>query len=199
MNKDLPIYEVVLDEASGADGIEAISLVQSPAMEKFAEFIMLSEQAQYLELVEAKEKDTFLAAVLIPNKPIYRNDNGREFYIMFSKETIKASNELYMKNGRQNNSTLEHTDKMLDGITMTETWIKEDMINDKSAKYGLSAPVGSWIAMLKTTNPEIKQMAKEGKIRGYSIEGNFIPVLRENLSKEKSILDKIIEILKEYE
>ena len=39
--------------------------------------------------------------------------------------------------------------------------------------YGLDAPVGSWVISMKCENDEIYEMAKNGQVNGFSIEGIF--------------------------
>ena len=87
------IIELILDENDDLTGIEAISVVENPAIEE--EFIAL--KAEEIKLAEVdKEKRILMGAALIPNKPIYRRNGENEFYIFFSKETVlKASQTLH--------------------------------------------------------------------------------------------------------
>ena len=53
-------------------------------------WIALSEQPETIELAQVDEdKRLLLGACLIPNKKIYRNIDGNEFYITFSENTIE--------------------------------------------------------------------------------------------------------------
>ena len=101
------IVELILDEDQEISGIEAISIVENPAIEE--DFVALKNQ-QEIKLAEIdKDKRILLGALLIPNKPIYRRNGEDEYYIYFSKSTVlKASQKLYLQKGNQNNSTLEH-------------------------------------------------------------------------------------------
>ena len=193
------IVELILDEEQEEAGIEAISIVESPAIE--SDFIALA--AEEIKLAEVdKEKQILLGALLIPNKPIYRSGEEGEYYIFFSKETVVKASQMYLKNGYQNNSTLEH-DKALDGLTLVESWIVEDEVQDKSRKYGLNVPVGTWMGAVKVNNKEIwKEYVKTNKVNGFSIEGYFADKMeqpkklaQEDFSKEDEILSKIKNIL----
>ena len=63
------IIELVLDYENNEIGIEAISVVENPAIEE--DFIALN--SNIIELAEAdKENKLLVGALLIPNKPIYR-------------------------------------------------------------------------------------------------------------------------------
>ncbi len=165
------IVELVLDEDQDMAGIEAISIVESPAIEE--DFVAL--KADEIKLAEInKEKKSLMGALLIPNKPIFRNSDDRDdYYIYFSKDTVEKASQLYLKNGNQNNSTLEHQHS-LNGLTLVESWIVEDEKFDKSRKYGMNVPVGTWMGSVKVNNDEVwNDYVKTGKVKGFSIEGYF--------------------------
>jgi len=164
------IVELILDEAQSMMGIEAISIVENPAIEE--NFLAL--KSDEIKLAEVnKEKKILMGALLIPNKPIYRKAGADEYYIYFSKDTVEKASQLYLKNGNQNNSTLEHKHE-LSGLTLVESWIVEDTKFDKSRKYGLDVPVGTWMGAVKVNNDDVwNEYVKTGKVKGFSIEGYF--------------------------
>jgi len=195
----MKIIELILDEEQEDAGIEAISIVESPAIE--SDFVAL--KAEEIKLAEIdKEKRILLGALLIPNKPIFRNGDEGDYYIFFSKNTIVKASQMYLRNGYQNNSTLEHQ-KTLEGLTLVESWIVEDEVQDKSRKYGLNVPVGTWMGAVKVNNDEIwKEYVKTNKVKGFSIEGYFADKMerpkepiQEDLSKDEKTLIKIKELL----
>jgi len=189
------IVELILDEEQEESGIEAISIVESPAIE--SDFVALS--AEEIKLAEVdKDKKILLGALLIPNKPIYRNGDEGEYYIFFSKDTIVKASQMYLKNGYQNKSTLEHA-QALQGLTLVESWIVEDEVMDKSRKYGLNVPVGTWMGAVKVNNDEIwQEYVKTNKVKGFSIEGYFADKMgkpKADLSEDEKLLNKIVNIL----
>ena len=189
----MKLIELILDDDE-AIGVEAISVVENPAIE--SDFIALSNQEIKLAEIN-KEKRLLMGALLIPNKPIPRNGKGDEIYfIFFSKDTITKASQMYLQNGNQSNSTLEH-DSQLKGLTLVESWIVEDKQKDKTALYGLDVPVGTWMGSVKVDNDEIwNSYVKTGKVKGFSIEGYFADKL-EKPKAELSAQDKIINELKE--
>jgi len=163
------IVELILDDQE-ITGIEAISVVENPAIEE--DFIALKNEEIKLAEVSG-EKRILLGALLIPNKPIYRRKGDDEYYIYFSKDTVEKASQLYLQNGNQNKATLEHQHS-INGLTLVESWIVEDEKHDKSRKYGLNVPVGTWMGAVKVNNEEIwEQFVKTGKVKGFSIEGYF--------------------------
>ena len=197
------IVELILDEEQEESGIEAISIVESPAIE--SDFVALKNEEVKLAEVD-KDKRILLGALLIPDKPIYRYSEEGEYYIFFSKDTVCKASQMYLRNGYQNATTLEH-DKVLTGLTLVESWIVEDEIQDKSRKYGLNVPVGTWMGAVKVNNEEIwKEYVKTNKVKGFSIEGYFADKLespkksvKKDMAKDQSdkeVLSEIIKILK---
>ena len=163
------IVELILDEDQEI-GIEAISVVENPAIEE--DFIALKSQEFKLAEVD-NEKRILMGALLIPNKPIYRRNGEDEYYIYFSKDTVLKASQMYLMQGKQNNSTLEHQ-YQLNGLSLVESWIVEDKVHDKSVKYGMDLPVGTWVGAVKVNNEQIwQEFVKTGKVKGFSIEGYF--------------------------
>lgn len=159
--KKLKCYSVGLDS-----DVFAISLVDEPAIE--SNFIYLSKEKPVQICLETSEKHIVMGAVLIPDKPIYRNQDGEEFYIQFSKETIEKLAHDYLANDRVYSFTKEHDD-VAENIYVVETWLKTSE-NDKSKDYDLDVPIGSWMVMAKVENDEIWNRIKEGELQGFSIE-----------------------------
>jgi hypothetical protein len=177
----MDIIELVIDEKHEALAIDAVSLVENPAIESF--WIFLNKQDKpNLSLAKIDEhKRLIIGAALIPNKQIYRRDeNGKEFYCYFSEATVKRASELYLKNNNQSSATYEHRERV-DNITTVESWIVEDTKNDKSNIYNLNLPKGSWVISMKVDNEEIWQDILAKKVKGFSIEGFYVDKLA-NLS-----------------
>jgi len=167
----MKIIELLIDEEALLSGIEAISIVDRPAIQE--NFITLKEQAK-VELAEVdKEKRILMGPALIPNKNIYRADGEDEYYIYFSDDTVRKASELFLARGNQNKSTLEH-EASLHGLTVVESWIIEDEVHDKSRKYNFDLPVGTWMVSMKVNNDEVwEKYVKTGLVKGFSIEGYF--------------------------
>lgn len=188
MNK---IIELVIDENDETSGIDAVSVVHSPAIEE--NFIALKKHEVELKEVDA-EKRILMGAALVPNKQIYRrNEKDEEYYIYFSEKTVRKASELFLMRSNQNNATYEHKDK-LEGLSVVESWIIDDEKSDKSRLYGFDLPKGTWMISMKVNNDEVWKDVKEGKVKGFSIEGYFADKYEMSLIDEDALL---IEKLKE--
>ena len=192
----MKLFEMKLDEEAIANGVSAISLVESPAIEE--NFIALAEQKIELKEIDA-EKRILMGAALIPNKKIYRvNEKTKEeFEIFFSEQTVRQAMELFFKKGNQSKATQEHA-KSIDGMTVVESWLIEDKVHDKSVKYGFNLPKGTWMISMKVDNDQVWNDVKEGKVKGFSIEGFFADKLEMSMEqKEKSeIIEQLKSLLK---
>ena len=165
----MDIIELFIDEEDEVSGISAVSLVEAPAIE--SDWIALKNQEFKFAEVD-KEKRILLGAALIPSKPIYRQSEDNEYYIYFSKSTVRKASELFFKRGNQNKSTLEHEVPLTD-LTVVESWIVEGE-QDKSRHYNLDVPIGTWMLSMKVENDDIwNNYVKTGKVKGFSIEGYF--------------------------
>lgn len=168
--EELETFELFVDETNEFSGIDAVSIVEYPAIEE--NFIALNENKVQLAQVD-EEKRILLGPALIPNKKIYRRNDSEEYMIFFSEETVRKASQLFLSRGKQNNSTLEH-EIDLGGLSVVESWIIEDDIQDKSRKYNLRMPVGTWMISVKVNNEQIwQEFVKTGMVKGFSIEGFF--------------------------
>ena len=185
------IVELILDEESEL-GIEAISVVENPAIEE--DFIALKSQEFKLAEIDG-ERRILMGALLIPNKPIYRRNGEDEYYIYFSKDTVLKASQMYLMNSKQNNSTLEHQHQ-LEGLSLVESWIVEDKVHDKSVKYGMDLPLGSWVGSVKVNNDQIwNEFVLTGKVKGFSIEGFFADKMER--PNDQTIKDELAQIEEE--
>ena len=196
----MKIIELILDEEQDDIGVEAISIVESPAIE--SDFVALKNQEIKLAEVD-KEKKILMGALLIPNKPIYRSGAEGEYYIYFSKDTIVKASQMFLQKGNQSNSTLEHAEP-LSGLTLVESWLVEDKVHDKSVKYGMDLPLGTWMGSVKVNNEDVwNEYVKTNKVKGFSIEGYFADkmetpkdkTLEDLMSEDDILLNKIKDIL----
>jgi hypothetical protein len=189
-------YEAKYDPLKNK-GVYGISLVENPAMEGL--FIALAKQEPIQLKTVNEEQRILMGLVLEPNKPIYRNQNGEEFNIIFNEETIKELSYGFFKNNNHSNSTIEHDiDQNIKGVTFTESWIVENPKIDKSTNFGFEYPKGSWLAVMKVDSDEIwNDYVKTGKVQGFSIDA-MLSLEEVNLktniemSNTNTLLEKIL-------
>ena len=190
----MDLRELILENEDDF-GVEAISLVEFPAIEE--DFVALSNHKIEFKKID-EDKRIVIGLALIPNKPIYRRNGDDEYHIYFSKDTVKKCAELYLKNQNNNEATLEHNLKA-EGVSVIESWTVEDVNKDKTALYGLNAVEGSWAVVMKIYNDEIWQDVKKGKYKGLSIEGYFADKIeakkQEEITLEQKLIMELMDIL----
>ena len=193
--EEIKVIELIIDEENEISGIDAISIVDDPAIQE--DFIMLSSQEIKLAEVD-KEKKILMGPALIPNKKIYRRTGDDEYYIYFSEDTVRKASELFLTKGYQNNATLEH-DGELEGLSVVESWIIDDTNQDKSRKYGFDLPNGTWMVSMKVYDESLwSNYVKTGKVKGFSIEGHFADAMerpKEQLPEQAEL--EALDILEE--
>ena len=183
------LYELILEDDE--DGVFANSLVESPAIER--DFIYMSKEIQFAEV--SAEKQLVAGPILVPNKKILRIDGeGKRYSVFFTPETIEMVARKFMKNKYGDSVTLEHGAKT-SGVYLTESWIVEQSVKDKSNLYGFTLPRGTWFGVYKVDDKKIWEKVKDGTFKGFSIEGLF----EHRKSNLKLSLEKHIDNLTEDE
>lgn len=163
--KKIKKYRVSADDSMGM----AFSVVNQPAVE--SDFQFFSEQRIEKFVGVEGERRMIYGCALRPDFQIYRNNGKEEYYLEFDKEAIDKISKNYFKMGFQSNWTEAHKDEV-EGLTITESWIKESMTQDKSVALGLDPelPIGSWFIGCYCENDDIWNKVKENKYHGFSIE-----------------------------
>lgn len=178
-------------------GVYGISLVENPAMEGL--FIALSKDEPIQFKTVNQEKRIIVGLVLEPDKPIYRNQNGEEFNIVFDDQTVEDLCYGFTKNQNNSNSTIEHNiDQKIQGVTFVENWIVRDEKMDTSIAFGLNPKKGQWYSVAKIDDDEVwLGYTKTGKVKGFSIDAMLSLEevnLKSNIemSETKSLLERIL-------
>ena len=190
------IVELVIDEDSQELAIDAISLVSAPAIEE--NWVFFGKEKNNLTLAKVdEEKRMLVSPALIPDKQIFRYDpnTDSEYYVYFSKDTVRKASELYLKNNNHHKATEEHSERV-SGVLTVESWIIEDTKTDKSTLYGFSLPKGTWMVKMKIENDDLWQKIKSGELKGLSIEGYFTDKM-EKMSETTPTDQEILEALNE--
>ena len=191
------IVELVIDEDSQELAIDAISLVSAPAIEE--NWVFFGKEKNNLTLAKVdEEKRMLVSPALIPDKQIFRYDpnTDSEYYVYFSKDTVRKASELYLKNNNHHKATEEHSERV-SGVLTVESWIKEGD-SDKSKLYGFDLPNGTWFVKMKIENEDLWSKIKDGSLKGLSIEGYFtdkMEKMSETTPTDQEILEALNEII----
>jgi len=164
---------------------------------KWAERKLEQIQKQKMTFAFDEEKRIVVGAAMVPNRMIHRYDElGNLYYVFFSKKSIKKLAEKFLKDGRTDETSIEHDGVKLgkDKVFITESWISEDPIKDKSSYYGFELPAGTWYVSMKVNDDKVWRMIKQKALNGFSVEGLFAE--KSVFSKEDKKINQIKQILK---
>ena len=147
--------------------------------------------------VADEDKQILVGAAMVPNKMIHRYDDlGNMYYVFFSKASIRKMADKFLKQKRTDETSIEHNGIKLgaDKVYITESWVSEDPIKDKSHMYGFELPAGTWFVQMKVEDKKIWKLIKDNMLTGFSVEGMFAN--KSVFAKEDKTINKIKEILK---
>lgn len=182
--KGLPLIN--LDIIDDMNGVELISLVDFPAVER--EFIKFSKDED-IKLAINEEKRIVTGVALIPEQKIYRRDvNGKEYYATFTKDAIERIAQKFFADGNSANVNLEHQVIVGDCAYFESYLINKDR-GICPVEFS-DLPDGSWIVSCKVNNDKVWELIKNGTLRGFSIEGNL------GLVEEEKPIDTLEDLIK---
>lgn len=174
--------ELLLSDEDETTGVQAVALVDEPAVQR--NFVMLRSSGLHFVTSESfpsyysfdKDSRTLYGVLMLANVPILRLDReGNPYYVFFRPSTIRRMMVRASKNGTFNVVNLmHHATKVVEGVYYIGGYqvdfrrrilphFQADKITD-----------GSWVGIYHVENEEILEMIREGKFRGFSLEGDFI-------------------------
>ena len=167
----LPVYRLDINEFDDETGIEFVSLVETPAIQK--DFLAFAEIAQRFEIKD-EEKRIVTGAAMIADLPIYRRDDIRgEYYVVFDKESIFKIAKKWARLNQYNSVNAHHKTPIADGVSLFESYIID-------RQRGVMPPMGfeevadgSWFVSYLIDNDEVWAKVKSGEFKGFSVEGIF--------------------------
>lgn len=187
--KKLKKYSVVGDSSD----VYAISLVEEPAIEiDYVAFDKDKETKPNLKFIEDKQNEKYmiLGPALIPDKNIYRNYDGNEFYVSFSAECIEKLSYKFMRTCYGDGCFTKDHESFAQGCSLAESWIKTSE-NDKSVDYGFDCPIGTWFIAAKIDSIDLWDSIKKGERKGFSIESWVdLEEIIENKDKKENDMSK---------
>lgn len=142
-----------------------------------------------------EEQRIISGPLMLADELIYRNnDKMGEHYVKFSADTIKAISIKFAKKKYQNHVNLMHDpEQKVKGVTMFESWLVDSKRGIQPMKGFEGVADGSWFGSFYVENDKVWQDVKDGKFRGFSVEGMFD--YEQPLTAEENALKKISELL----
>ena len=187
----LPVYRLDINEFDDETGIEYVSLVETPAIQK--DFLAFEEITQRFEIKD-EEKRIVTGAAMIADLPIYRRDDVRgEYYVVFDKESIFKIAKKWARGNKYDAVNTHHNTPIADGVSLFESYIIDRERGVMPPKGFEEVADGSWFVSYLIDNDEVWAKVKSGEFKGFSVEGVFdFPVDADEqlLEQMKSILSQ---------
>ena len=146
----------------------------------------------------SEDQQIVVGPAMIPDMEILRKDEeGKPYYVRFSKGVVQKIAEKFMMELRNHDTNIQHDSTDPAHSFVMESWIVENSEDKANSLYGFEVPVGTWMVKMRVQDPETWKQIKAGKLKGFSIEGNFME--REDYlayQKDKELYNRVIKILK---
>ena len=193
---NLPLYLANVDDESCT--ITTISLVENPAMQ--LPMFCFGEQKPIMKFSLDESKHCFISCIVRCDYPIYRVDAaGNEFYIVFDKETSKRLCQKLLRDGFQQNISLDHNGQLISGIELQEVFIKDSSKGISPVGFEDAAD-GSLFGIYHVSDENLWRECVEGRFGGVSLESylhleQFKQIKKNNNHKFMSKLKNSIKAL----
>ena len=166
-------------------------------------YIVSQQNMSQLDFKADTEKRMIYSPLMIPNMLIPRLDevSNEKYYVKFTPQVIEKIQNLYMIEKRLDQTNYEHTEQKMSDVIMVESWLISGK-SDKAYQLGFNReniPDGTWMGGFKVLDTKEgdniwNNFIKTGKVKGFSVEGNFITNFS-RLKNDEYLLEEIINIL----
>lgn len=183
---------LTIDETDDETRVEKVSFVHEPAIQKNW---MAFNKTKNQFAIQSEERRIVSGALMVAGLPIYRRDEKMgEYYVQFSQDAIRSIVYKFMKEGRTKEVNQMHeTD--IDGVFMFESFIIDASRGIKTPEGFDELPDGSWFGSFKVENDNVWKQVKEGKFKGFSVEGIFEEAIDKQV--DEKVLQEVIRVLTE--
>ena len=192
----IPIFAVNVESEDCT--IKTISLVDEPAMELQMQMFDKKETVKFS--LQDEVKHNIVSCIVRTDFPILRlTPEGNPYYIVFNRETSEILCQRLMRDGFQQNISLDHNGKLIEGIQLQEVFIKDS--NRGISPVGFEeAAEGSLFGVYHITDEQLWKDCIEGRFGGVSLE-SYIVLQKFNkidnkTKKNRFNMNKIKEMLK---
>ena len=192
---NIPVFAVNVDDPGCS--ISTMSLVDDPAMS--IDMVCFSKEQNMKFSIQDETQHNILTCLVRVDFPILRlTEDGNPYYIVFNKETAKVLCRRLMTDGMQQNISLQHNGKLIDGIQLQEVFIKDTEKGISPIGFEDAAD-GSLMGVYHIEDEALWNDCIEGRFKGISIESLLgIEEFKKKCNKKtkKNSMSKIKEVLK---
>jgi len=195
---NIPVFAVNVDDPGCS--ISTMSLVDDPAMS--IDMVCFSKEQKMNFSIQDESKHNILTCLVRVDFPILRlTEDGNPYYIVFNKENAKVLCQRLMTDGMQQNISLQHNGKLIQGIQLQEVFIKDSSLGISPVGFEDAAD-GSLMGVYHIEDEALWNDCIEGRFKGISIESLLgieefkkkcnKKIKKNNMSKIKEMLKKLL-------
>ena len=195
---NIPIFAVNVESEDCT--ITTISLVDEPAMELQMQMFDKKDTVKFS--LQDEVKHNIVSCIVRTDFPILRvTPEGNPYYIVFNRETSEILCRRLMRDGFQQNISLDHSGKLIEGIQLQEVFLKDSSKGISPIGFEEAAE-GSLFGVYHITDDQLWKDCIEGRFGGVSLESyidlqkfNKIDNKKNNrfsMNKIKNILRKLL-------
>ena len=193
MNKDIYYIDINDEDETGLD---AISLVQHPAIE--VDFLCFNEDTKKIDFSADEDKHILTAVALRADHPIYRRNGDYEYWVIFTKDVIRKLVTKYAKNNLFNSVNIEHNDySFVKSAYMIESYIVDKARGIVPSEFK-DIEDGSWIVSYYIDDESLWNVVKNtDALNGLSVQGLFKLVEKQDFDSHEDPIESLIDELLE--
>ena len=193
MNKDIYYIDINDEDETGLD---AISLVQHPAIE--VDFLCFNEDVKKIDFSADEDKHILTAVALRADHPIYRRNGDYEYWVVFTKDVIRKLVTKYAKNNLFNSVNIEHNDySFVKSAYMIESYIVDKARGIVPSEFK-DIEDGSWIVSYYIDDESLWDAVKNtDALNGLSVQGLFKLVEKQDFASHEDPIESLIDELLE--
>jgi len=181
---EYPFYLLDIDENDEIHGVDAIGLVDRPAIEMGWQAFAQTDIKPLKFEVQDEAEQVLAGALMVANLPIPRTDEkGNIFYVMFTPKTIKKIVEKIKTENTKIAFNINHDDGRRIEAVLVGDFIVSEKMGMQAPDWHQKLSDGSWFGFVKIKDKDDYEFAKEN-LTGFSVEGIFDQIKYKNVEEE---------------
>ena len=193
MSMNLPIYRLDINEFDEETGIDFVSLVEAPAVER--DFQAFNNTQKFT--IQDEEKRIVSGVAMVADMPIYRRDAVRgEYYVVFDKDSIFKIAKKWARSNKYDSVNAHHKTPIEEGVSLFESYIVDRERGVMPPKGYEDVADGSWFVSYLIDNDDVWAKVKAGEFKGFSVEGVFDFV--SEVDEEMKVIEELKRVLAQW-
>ena len=179
---EIPVYLLSVDDPNAT--IQTVSLVECPAT---GLPLYCFEKEEKYKFSTDELKHNIISCIVRVDYPILRTSaDGEPYYVVFNKQTSEMLCQKLLKDGFQQNISLDHNGQLIEGIQLEQVFIKDSSRGIVPSGFE-SAADGSLFGIYHITDESLWNDCVSGRFGGVSLESLFKLIPISNIDERKKL------------